>query len=57
MALMNVEGVTREMVASHLQKYRSYLARLHLQSAQAEGLQAGEAAGWAEAGEEGADED
>lgn len=28
LALMNVEGLTRENVASHLQKYRAYLKRL-----------------------------
>lgn len=29
MKLMNVEGLTRENVASHLQKYRQHLKRLH----------------------------
>ncbi|XP_058099329.1 transcription factor PCL1-like [Magnolia sinica] len=29
MQLMNVEGLTRENVASHLQKYRQYLKRMH----------------------------
>ncbi len=28
LTLMNVEGLTRENVASHLQKYRAYLKRL-----------------------------
>lgn len=28
MQMMNVEGLTRENVASHLQKYRLYLNRL-----------------------------
>jgi hypothetical protein len=30
---MNVEGLTRENVASHLQKYRLYLKRLSTQGA------------------------
>ena len=30
---MNVEGLTRENVASHLQKYRLYLKRLQSSSA------------------------
>ncbi len=28
LALMNVEGLTRENVASHLQKYRAYVRRI-----------------------------
>lgn len=28
LTLMNVEGMTRENVASHLQKYRQYLKRM-----------------------------
>ncbi|KAL4587697.1 hypothetical protein LXL04_000571 [Taraxacum kok-saghyz] len=32
MQWMNVEGLTRENVASHLQKYRLYLKRMHIQS-------------------------
>ncbi|KAL7598159.1 hypothetical protein Lser_V15G26586 [Lactuca serriola] len=31
MQWMNVEGLTRENVASHLQKYRLYLKRMHIQ--------------------------
>ncbi|CAM0885527.1 unnamed protein product [Alopecurus aequalis] len=37
MQLMNVEGLTRENVASHLQKYRQYVSRMHgLSSANSE---------------------
>lgn len=36
--LMNVEGLTRENVASHLQKYRLYLKRVQVRVIHAGGL-------------------
>jgi hypothetical protein len=50
---MNVEGLTRENVASHLQKYRLYLKRLSTQGACAQVppfSDAGDDCGGAEAG-------
>ncbi|KAK6944384.1 SANT/Myb domain [Dillenia turbinata] len=39
--LMDVEGITRENVASHLQKYRLYLKRISLQQTNSQALLAG----------------
>jgi two-component response regulator (ARR-B family) len=54
---MNVEGLTRENVASHLQKYRLYLKRLQCSSAGAGALAAAAAAAGMAGLEDGGDGD